>query len=890
MNRQHNPPRSCAKEARKRCAINLMDNDDKSGPPAKKGKNKQEATNWWEGDSDFEYDEPGKRAPKPYKAPKSAPQKKNRSRRNTVSRRKTVSRAKRNFTIKLERLSNETLQHYKDKEIMHQKCKVSTETKNSHDDSQVPKSSDEIDANCDAHTMMVNSESTVVQPSIHPPKTMVQRQWSNETRRYYEDSDSEVDNPQKAVKSSAAQERSSPAPLQQPMEFVDYDDDIDFANDFVNDQPQSTEATALSNRHDPLKNIVSISPSRKQVHFDGTTSNFFFEFCFSQQQTSKVNNTNSPSLQGFKSPPPISTRTSSQPVLIDLTQISPRQEMIMNLIREETMEKQPTIKTEKLDLSSVLPSWYRLNQSWSPNLSLCSETPVESSSNTETTVECNEPIDIIPPSDHTGLPVGSSQSVHSATVPAQPEATPLTAEDKYEAQPKAKAVPVTTHQVIFPTDHNGQAKPYEFDEIKSAFTGVDFGPLLEKFKTESVTPELWYKGGLNVLRKHFPTLRLTNAPATPLNTPEINLYVGVAGESTQLKQLTILTNAYYGVTGSSVLFRSNGRAHNEWSTDKCKKFKDAVTAANSVTYKYLKIESSQETDEEDPKIKFVLEKCLFRFISHVNLSSKLYNHRRSENEITSFVSKYIPNVSDQSKLGAFLLAPILAGRYKFIEGGAHTLQQDRVRKLKIDQSLAQVRVGKFSCQFCPFQSEKRGGVGIHMQKHRKNKCDACGAMCTRKDNLQEHIASNHPEICKNRCETCKSIFSRLESLDSHNRLVHITSPGQAKKCSICGGIFAKDKQLEQHLNTVHKKDNFSCKICDLVFVRPLVFQRHNAKHHNGPQPNYKCSKCTAVFWNEAGLRSHDRGVHRDIGFECFICRQSFTEITNLKRHLCKFHN
>lgn len=125
------------------------------------------------------------------------------------------------------------------------------------------------------------------------------------------------------------------------------------------------------------------------------------------------------------------------------------------------------------------------------------------------------------------------QPQQQQTTSSAPQAPP----ESLSLSQSKKTIPVTTHQVIFPTEQNGEAKPYEFADVESAFAGVEFGPLAAKFKTEKVTPELWYKGGSEVFEKYFPQLRLTNVLA---NTPQhINLYVGLPGDSKQLEQMTI---------------------------------------------------------------------------------------------------------------------------------------------------------------------------------------------------------------------------------------------------------------------------------------------------------------------------------------------------------------
>lgn len=109
------------------------------------------------------------------------------------------------------------------------------------------------------------------------------------------------------------------------------------------------------------------------------------------------------------------------------------------------------------------------------------------------------------------------------------QATLLTAPNHLSHRSTAtkRTIPVSTYQVMFPTA-NDNCTPYKFEDVESAFDGVDFSPLAKKFKALNVTPRKWYEGGEDVLRSHFPELELTNTAETM--TQEINLYFGLASQ------------------------------------------------------------------------------------------------------------------------------------------------------------------------------------------------------------------------------------------------------------------------------------------------------------------------------------------------------------------------
>ena len=117
----------------------------------------------------------------------------------------------------------------------------------------------------------------------------------------------------------------------------------------------------------------------------------------------------------------------------------------------------------------------------------------------------------------------------------------------------------------------------------------------------------------------------------------------------------------------------------------------------------------------------------------------------------------------------------------------------------------------FNCSNCGKGFANAVTFALHVES--KIKCDHCKVACCTKDDLQSHIAKNHPHIALTtpgesevqsfKCAVCRFQFSCQANLDAHMP-VHIEK--RPNKCPLCSRRFTTEPYMERHLMRDHKNN------------------------------------------------------------------------------------
>ncbi|XP_039259975.2 uncharacterized protein LOC120336371 [Styela clava] len=76
---------------------------------------------------------------------------------------------------------------------------------------------------------------------------------------------------------------------------------------------------------------------------------------------------------------------------------------------------------------------------------------------------------------------------------------------------------------------------------------------------------------------------------------------------------------------------------------------------------------------------------------------------------------------------------------------------------------------------------------------------------------------------------------------------------------------------------------FRCEHCDKSFTDPSNLQRHIRQHHVGARA-HPCPECGKTFATSSGLKQHQH-IHSSVKpFTCEVCHKSYTQFSNLCRH------
>ena len=154
------------------------------------------------------------------------------------------------------------------------------------------------------------------------------------------------------------------------------------------------------------------------------------------------------------------------------------------------------------------------------------------------------------------------------------------------------------------------------------------------------------------------------------------------------------------------------------------------------------------------------------------------------------------------------------------------------------------------------------------------------------------------------CPKCSKRFIFQKALQKH---FCVTA------CQICGKPVKDKFQLEDHMNSKHLKGEFSCHVCQKIFVGRTTLSVHMRKHHANVDFRLQCDQCDKMFNYKYSLDAHKKKAHKietkteetkpfpllkfntntDPDHQskptCTICNRKFAYGQGLKNHIALVH-
>lgn len=126
------------------------------------------------------------------------------------------------------------------------------------------------------------------------------------------------------------------------------------------------------------------------------------------------------------------------------------------------------------------------------------------------------------------------------------------------------------------------------------------------------------------------------------------------------------------------------------------------------------------------------------------------------------------------------------------------------------------------------------------------------------------------------CGICEmNDFCSEAEAHTHRKVAHNIKTGVSLRCAYCNGNFRSRNELENHMKSNHNTTGkHKCLICDEIFPSPAVLAEHKLSHSK-VGPSGKCSRCSTNLPDVTAFKSHmtEHGS-ADIPMQCICCRQT----------------
>jgi len=167
-------------------------------------------------------------------------------------------------------------------------------------------------------------------------------------------------------------------------------------------------------------------------------------------------------------------------------------------------------------------------------------------------------------------------------------------------------------------------------------------------------------------------------------------------------------------------------------------------------------------------------------------------------------------------------------------------------------------------------------------------CRSCEKNCVsfyRPRNIENEIfeAAGRKQLFE--CNYCHRKFIYKSWLEGHIQRMHLMIN---YKCESCGAVVNRQDNLKQHTNSIHNRGEnsaktYTCEHCLSVFYDRSNLNRHKKEIHT--DPHIPCTKCDQMFHSNYLLNRHDNEIHtKEKRYKCEACHEGFTVPYKLTRH------
>ena len=180
-------------------------------------------------------------------------------------------------------------------------------------------------------------------------------------------------------------------------------------------------------------------------------------------------------------------------------------------------------------------------------------------------------------------------------------------------------------------------------------------------------------------------------------------------------------------------------------------------------------------------------------------------------------------------------------------------------------------------------------------------CNKCNKRYKQKTHLSAHVSSIHEGKRPYKCSVCEATYTANTNLKLHIYTVHKKKKGKKdpalvekkeNQCHICNNNYDSNAALKRHIDFVHQRKNVvKCQICDTDFSENGSLKRHIRTVHEGKKSeSQRCPKCSKMFSSKPHMKKHIESVHEGKKpYKCSQCSAAFYQSSGLDRHNSSFN-
>ncbi len=174
---------------------------------------------------------------------------------------------------------------------------------------------------------------------------------------------------------------------------------------------------------------------------------------------------------------------------------------------------------------------------------------------------------------------------------------------------------------------------------------------------------------------------------------------------------------------------------------------------------------------------------------------------------------------------------------------------------------------KFRCADCDRGMRTYETFKHHRRrKHARRPCQHCDFTAQGTENLDRHVAADHPEAA--------------EMQVGHE---------EVSRCRLCSFVAGTKSEQRKHVKMQHGDEN-RCDECDFTTANRSYLTVHKLKFHSGNFSLLSCPDCDFKTVRDARLANHKRQVHEGWpDLECELCTFKTLYRMTLRHHLLKSH-